>query len=134
MHGGRLADRGVTVAKLPGNRLPVDDEVTSEWLLEQLGAELIRQDPVLGREFVPLGRMSHVTRGPGGATKVFLGVRCECRTAAVVSFEAASYKTRSQVLEALPQSGRQLLRQRHAFVRMPCSTHTRLRTNTFSQI
>ncbi len=120
--------------RLPIDPPPTNDEVTADWLIEQLGAELIRQDPVLGREFVPLGRMSHVTRGPGGATKVFFGVRCECRTAAVVSFEAASHKTRSQVLEVLPQSGRQLLRQRRTFVRMPCSTHTRLRTNTFSQI
>ena len=133
MRGGRLADQGVTVAKIPVSPLPANDEVTSDWLIEQLGAELIRQEPILGREFVPLGRMSQVTRGPDGAIKVFFGVRCECRTAAVVSFEAASYKTKSQVLEALPQSGRQLLGQRHAFVRMPCSAHTRLRTNTFSQ-
>ncbi len=121
------------MAKLPNNPLPPDDEVTSDWLIEQVTAELIRQDPVLGREFVPLGRMSHVTRGPGGATKVFFGVRCECRTAAVVSFEAAADKTRSQVLEALPQSGRQLLGQRNAFVRMPCSAHNRLRADRFNR-
>ena len=121
------------MAKLPVSPLPANDEVTSDWLIEQLGAELIRQDPILGREFVPLGRMSQVTRGPDGATKVFFGVRCECRTAAVVSFKAASHKTRSQVLEALPQSGRALLGQRQAFVQMPCSAHTRLRTRMLNQ-
>ena len=121
------------MAKLPGSPLPAGEEVTSDWLIEQVAAELIRQDPVLGREFVPLGRMSHATRGPGGATKVFFGVRCECRTAAVVSFEAAADKTKSQVLDALPQSGRQLLGQRLAFVQMPCSAHKRLRTEMFDR-
>ncbi|MDP6667731.1 MAG: hypothetical protein QF357_10095 [Dehalococcoidia bacterium] len=119
--------------KLPGNPLPTEETVTADWLIKQLGAELIRQDPVLGREFVPLRRMSQIAGRPGGSTKVFFGVRCECRTAAVVSFEAAMGKTRSQVLEALPQSGRKLIEQRHAFVRMPCTAHDRLRVDNFER-
>ena len=119
--------------KLPGSPLPTDDTVTADWLIEQLGAELVRQDPVLGREFVPLGRMAQVARGPGGSTKVFFGVRCECSTAAIVSFEVAQGKTKDQVLEVLPQSGRKLFEQRNAFVRMPCSAHDRLRVDNFKR-
>jgi hypothetical protein len=113
--------------------LEATDEVTADWLIEIVRAELIRQEPLIGREFVPLGRMSQVTRGPSGALKVFFGVRCDCRTSAVVSFEAASEKTRSEVLEALPQTGRQLLGQRKVFRNMPCSAHDRLRTRMFEQ-
>ncbi len=119
--------------KLPGSPLPTNDPVTADWLIEQLGAELVRQDPVLGREFVPLGRMSQVARGPDGSTKVFFGVRCECGTAAIVSFEAAMDKTKDQVLEVLPQSGRKLFEQRNAFVSMPCSAHERLRVDNFNR-
>jgi hypothetical protein len=121
------------VDKSPGNPLPTEEAVTADWLIEQLGAELIRQEPVLGREFVPLGRMSQIARGPGGSTKVFFGVRCECRTAVVVSFEAAVEKTRDQVLQVLSESGRKLFEQRSAFVRMPCSAHDRLRADNFKR-
>jgi hypothetical protein len=113
--------------------LEATDEVTTDWLIETVQSELLRQEPVIGREFVPLGRMSQVTRGPGGVLKVFFGVRCECRTSAVVSFEVASDKTRSAVLEALPQTGRQLLGQREAFRNMPCSSHDRLRSRMFGE-
>ena len=118
---------------MSGNPLSMNESVTADWLIEQLGAELVRQDPVLGREFVPLGRMSQIARGPGGATKVFFGVRCKCRTAAVLSFEAAQDKTKDQVLEALPQCGRKLFEQRNAFVTMPCSAHERLRVDNFNR-
>lgn len=119
--------------KLPGNPLSMNESVNADWLIEQLGAELVRQDPVLGREFVPLGRMSQIAKGPVGVTKVFFGVRCECLTAAIVSFEAAQGKTKDQVLEVLPQSGRKLLEQRNAFVSMPCSAHERLRVDNFNR-
>jgi hypothetical protein len=133
MRGGKSADQEAMVAEARNGSLEATDEVTTDWLIETVRAELIRQEPVIGREFVPLGRMSQVTRGPGGALKVFFGVRCECRTSAVVSFEAASDKTRSEVLEALPQTGRQLLGQRAAFRNMPCSAHDKLRTRMFEQ-
>ena len=133
MRGGKPADQEAMVAEARNGSLEATDEVTTDWLIETVRAELIHQEPVIGREFVPLGRMSQVTLGPGGALKVFFGVRCECRTSAVVSFEAASDKTRSEVLEALPQTGRQLLDQRAAFRNMPCSAHDRLRTRMFEQ-
>ena len=99
------------------------------WMLNQLKAELRTQAPEIAEEFVPLPKLSQVTRGPLGAVKVFFGVRCECAVSAVVTFEANNEKTELQFTEALQRAGHQLLAQRNMFKQMPCTAHERLKTN-----
>ena len=100
-----------------------------QWILNQLKAELRTQAPNIAEEFVPLPKLSQITRGPQGAVKAFFGVRCECAVSAVVTFEASNEKTELQFTEALPRAGKQLLAQRKMFKQMPCASHDRLRTN-----
>ena len=133
MHGGKLADRGDMVDNYQGNSPPLNDAVSSEWIIEQVLAELIRQDPVLGHDFIAIGRMSRITKGPEGMRTVFFGLRCDCDTSAIVSFEVAVDKARSQVMEALPQTGQRFFSQYCTFRQMSCSAHSRLRIGSLNQ-
>jgi len=121
------------VVNSSSNSLPTDDEVTPDWLIEQLTIELIRQDSVLGRDFIALGRMSRVTKGPNGVMTVFFGLRCACNVSAVVSFEVALDKTKNNILEVLPQTGQRFFSQHSTFRQMPCSAHDRLRTGSLNK-
>jgi hypothetical protein len=98
-------------------------------MLNRLKEELRTQAPDVAEEFVPLSKLSQVTRGPKGAVKVFFGVRCECAVSAVVTFEANNDKTELQFADALQQAGHQLLAQRNMFKQMPCTAHERLKTD-----
>jgi hypothetical protein len=133
MRGGKLADRGGMVANYQDKPLPTEDAVSSDWIIEQLSAELIRQEPVLGHDFIAIGRMSRITKGPEGMRTVFFGLRCECDTSAIVSFEVAVDKARSQVMEALPQTGQRFFSQLRTFRQMPCSAHNSFRIGSLNQ-
>ena len=133
MHGGKLADRGGMVANYQDKPLPTEDAVSSDWIIEQLSAELIRQEPVLGQDFIALNRMSRVTKGPEGMTTVFFGLKCECDTSAIMSLEVAANKAMSQIMEALPQTGQRFFSQLRTFRQMPCSAHNSFRIGLLNQ-
>lgn len=96
--------------------------VSREWLASVVAAALPD-----GHGLVPLGRFNPDPRGSSGSVRAYFGARCDCTTAAVLSVEADATKSKLEVEAALPTLIRTLLAQRDAFLRMPCSTHQRLR-------
>lgn len=98
--------------------------LTREWLSAALIAALSRDHGL-----TPLPGFNPDRRGTSGFTRVFFGARCNnCTTAAVLSVEAKTSKTREEVEAALPLLVQKLLIQRDAFLSMPCSAHQRLRS------
>src|SRR3990172_2479438 len=97
--------------------------ITRDWLASAVAAALPRDHGL-----VPLGRFNPDPKGTSGSVKVYFGARCTCTTVAVLSVEASRSKTQSEVESVLPLLIGKLLTQRDMFLRMPCSTHRRLRS------
>ncbi len=97
--------------------------VERQWLAQQIAAALPN-----GHGLSPLPGLNTDPAGKGPTVKVYFAARCECTTAAVLSVEVAREKSRADVTAAVPALVARLVLQRDAFRRMPCASHTSLRT------
>ncbi len=111
-----------------------EDSVTQEWVSAQVESEAQKQDPDLAAVLRPLRSPGGATGPPGSALKVWFGVKCTCKTAAVLSVEVERSKTREEVVVALPQIVDRLRVQYRGFRSMSCSTHQKMRSALTSGI
>ncbi|MDA1256355.1 MAG: hypothetical protein O3C10_00705 [Chloroflexi bacterium] len=98
-----------------------------EWLYERT-TDAISRDPDLVRlRLKPLTRFDTNVTGRSQFIKIYYGISCDCSTAAVLSVEAATDKSRDEFQRALPALLGKLKLQAGGFRRMDCDSHLQMR-------
>jgi hypothetical protein len=83
-------------------------------------------------ELMPLQKLQKNFSGVSSFHKFYFGIRCSCKSAAILSIEVAQSKNLDEVKSVIPKMLNSLQTQAQVFRKMPCEIHQKMRMRNIS--